>query len=564
MFYPPGFASGQALFALCAANHYIGAIPRFTEHRMNALTAPAPAERLLPYQTRRTFAIISHPDAGKTTLTEKLLAASGAIQQAGAVRGRANQRATRSDWMEIEQQRGISITSSVMTFEHLGLTFNLLDTPGHSDFSEDTYRTLTAVDAAIMVIDVAKGIEAQTLKLFEVCRLRDIPIITFANKVDREGKDPVEILDEIASTLALDVSPVVWPLGGGIDFKGIVDLVGKVVKAPNGEIIRHFESVDDLLLDDSLTADQFVRASLENLELARAGYPEFDLETYQAGHLTPVIFGSALKAVSVPELLRALGDWAPAPRPQPAEPRPIEPSEPKVTGFVFKVQANMDANHRDRIAFVRLSSGSFRRGMKLRNVRTGKDLAVTNPMFFFGHDRELAEEAVAGDIVGIPNHGTLSVGDTLTEGAMIKVTGIPNFAPEIIRRVRLTDPIKAKQLSKALSDLAEEGVAQVFRRMIGADWIVGVVGQLQLEVLQARILKEYNVPITFESLNFEMARWIGCDDRKELDRFIAATRMELAEDKDGDPVYLAQSAWWLQRTQKDWPKIQFFATKERH
>jgi peptide chain release factor 3 len=526
---------------------------------MNVHASP---KKLQPYQTRRTFAIISHPDAGKTTLTEKLLAASGAIQQAGAVRGRANQRATRSDWMEIEQQRGISITSSVMTFEHEGLTFNLLDTPGHSDFSEDTYRTLTAVDAAIMVIDVAKGIEAQTLKLFEVCRLRDIPIITFANKVDREGKDPVDILDEVASTLALDVSPVVWPLGGGVDFKGIVDLTARVVKRPNGEVWKTFANIDDLARDNELAMDPVIMASLENLELARAGFPEFDHEVYLEGHLTPVIFGSALKAVSVAELLAALGTWAPEPRPQPAEPKPIAPDEPKVSGFVFKVQANMDANHRDRIAFVRLSSGTFKRGMRLKNVRTGKDMAVSNPMFFFGHDRELAEEAVAGDIVGIPNHGTLSVGDTLTEGATIKVTGIPNFAPEIIRRVRLADPMKAKQLAKALSDLAEEGVAQIFRRMIGADYIVGVVGQLQLEVLQARILKEYNVPITFEALNFEMARWVGSEDKKELERFITTLKMEMAEDKYGDPVYLAQSQWWLQRTQRDWPKIEFFATKE--
>ncbi|MGN6157844.1 MAG: peptide chain release factor 3 [Devosia sp.] len=531
---------------------------------MNALTQTAPATRLMPYQSRRTFAIISHPDAGKTTLTEKLLASSGAINQAGAVRGRANQRATRSDWMEIEQQRGISISSSVMTFEHDGLTFNLLDTPGHSDFSEDTYRTLTAVDAAVMVIDVAKGIESQTLKLFEVCRLRDIPIITFANKVDREGKDPIAILDEIADTLALDVTPVVWPLGQGVDFKGIVDLVGQRVRSPTGELLKEFHNPDELLNDATLTADPVIKASLEALELARIGYPEFDLATYRAGHLTPVIFGSALKTVAVPELLRALGAWAPEPRPQPAEPHAINPNEPKVTGFVFKVQANMDANHRDRVAFLRLSSGTFQRGMKLRNVRTGKDLAIANPMFFFGHDRELAEEAVAGDIVGIPNHGTLSVGDTLTEGATIKVTGIPNFAPEIIRRVRLSDPIKAKQLSKALSDLAEEGVAQVFRRMVGADYIVGVVGQLQLEVLQARILKEYNVPISFESINFEMARWVRADDKKELDRFISAQKLEFAEDKDGDPVYLAQSAWWLARAQRDWPKVEFLATKERH
>ena len=532
---------------------------------MNALTpAQTAATRLLPYQSRRTFAIISHPDAGKTTLTEKLLAASGAIQQAGAVRHRANQRATRSDWMEIERQRGISITSSVMTFEHQGLTFNLLDTPGHSDFSEDTYRTLTAVDAAVMVIDVAKGIEAQTLKLFEVCRLRDIPIITFANKVDREGKDPLVILDEIADTLALDVTPVVWPLGGGVDFKGIVDLVHRRVLSPTGDELKTFASIDELLADPVLNGDPVIRASLETLDLARAGYPEFDLATYRAGHLTPVLFGSALKSVAVPELLEALGTWAPEPRPQPAEPAPISPDEPRVTGFVFKVQANMDQNHRDRIAFVRLSSGTFRRGMRLRNVRTGKDMAISNPMFFFGHDRELAEEAVAGDIVGIPNHGALSVGDTLTEGAQVKVTGIPNFAPEIIRRVRLSDPMKAKQLAKALSDLAEEGVAQIFRRMVGADYIVGVVGQLQLEVLQARIDSEYHVPISFEQINFELARWISSDDRKELERFISTNKLEMAEDKYGDPVYLAQSGWWLGRAERDWPAIRFHTTKERH
>ncbi|RUT34599.1 peptide chain release factor 3 [Arsenicitalea aurantiaca] len=528
--------------------------------------APATTKsaKTLPYQSRRTFAIISHPDAGKTTLTERLLAASGAIQEAGQVRGRSNKRATRSDWMEIEQKRGISITSSVMTFEHSGLTFNLLDTPGHSDFSEDTYRTLTAVDAAVMVIDLAKGIESQTLKLFEVCRLRDIPIVTFVNKVDREGQEPLDILDEIASTLALDVTPIVWPLGQGVDFRGTVDLVAGEVLSPSGEVMREFEDVDELLLDEKLNADPVIRNSLETLDLARAGLPEFDLETFRAGHLTPVVFGSALKGISVPELLAALGDWAPEPRPQPAEPTPILPSEPKVSGFVFKVQANMDANHRDRVAFVRLCSGTFRRGMKLRNVRTGKDLAIANPMFFFGATRETADEAVAGDIVGIPNHGSLSVGDTLTEGASFKVTGIPNFAPEILRRVRLTDPIKAKQLGKALSDLAEEGVAQVFRRMVGADWLVGVVGPLQLEVLAARIAKEYNVPITFEDVGFEMARWVEAEDKDELKRFITANKLELAEDKAGDPIFLAQNSWWLARAERDWPGIRFFATKERN
>jgi len=529
------------------------------------LTSPARnAAASQPFELRRTFAIISHPDAGKTTLTEKLLAASGAIQQAGAVRARRDHRATRSDWMAIEQQRGISISSSVMTFEHDGLTFNLLDTPGHSDFSEDTYRTLTAVDSAVMVIDMAKGIESQTLKLFEVCRLRDIPILTFINKVDREGHDPLQLLDEIASTLALDVTPVVWPLGQGVDFRGTVDLTTSRVLAPDGTLVRGFTSLDDLLLDDDLTADPVIKASLENLELVRAGLPEFDLPTFLAGHLTPVVFGSALKDISVAELLRALGAWAPAPRPQPAEPAPIFPADGKVSGFVFKVQANMDAHHRDRVAFVRLASGTFRRGMKLRNTRSGKELTVANPMFFFGHNRETADEAVAGDIVGIPNHGTLSVGDTLTEGiGPLKVTGIPNFAPEILRRVRLTDPIKSKQLGKALSDLAEEGVAQVFRRMLGADWLVGVVGQLQLEVLASRIASEYGVPISFESVGYELARWVKAEDKLELKRFVDANRSTLAEDKDGDPVYLAQSTWYLQRMQKDWPKLSFFATKER-
>ncbi len=337
-----------------------------------------------------------------------------------------------------------------------------------------------------------------------------------------------------------------------------------MVKRPNGEVWKTFADVDELSRDNEFAMDPVIVASLENLELARAGFPAFDHEIYLAGHLTPVIFGSALKSVSVPEMLAALGAWAPEPRPQPAEPKPIEPNDPKVSGFVFKVQANMDANHRDRIAFVRLSSGTFKRGMRLKNVRTGKDMAVSNPMFFFGHDRELAEEAVAGDIVGIPNHGALSVGDTLTEGANIKVTGIPNFAPEIIRRVRLTDPMKAKQLAKALSDLAEEGVAQIFRRMVGADYIVGVVGQLQLEVLQSRIDTEYHVPISFEAINFELARWIVSDDKKELERFISTNKLEMAEDKYGDPVYLAQSSWWLGRAERDYPKVQFLTTKERH
>ncbi len=521
----------------------------------------SPRAALEPFRTRRTFAIISHPDAGKTTLTERLLAAAGAIQSAGAVRGKAGQRSTRSDWMEMEQQRGISITSSVMTFEYDGLTLNLLDTPGHSDFSEDTYRTLTAVDAAIMVIDAAKGIESQTLKLFEVCRLRDIPIITFINKIDREGLSPLELIDEIQDKLALDLTPVLWPVGQGVDFGGYIDLIEKRVVSPQGKTLAEYDQLEDLLEIDDLVENPVFMTALETLEMAQAMLPAFDLDTFHKGHLSPVLFGSALKGVSVAELLRTLGDWGPDPRPPPALPTPIDPSDRKVTGFVFKVQPNMDANHRDRIAFVRLCSGKFERGMRLKNVRSGKDMAVSNPMFFFGNNRELAEEAVAGDIVGIPNHGTLSVGDTLTEGAAVNVTGIPNFAPEIIRRVRLTDHMKSKQMAKALTDLSEEGVTQVFRRVVGADWIVGVVGQLQLEVLSSRVAKEYGVPIGFESIGFEVARWIESDEPEELKRFIAAQKMNIAEDRNGAPVYLAQNQWWADRAKQDWPKLRFLTTK---
>ncbi len=524
-------------------------------------TAPA---RALPFETRRTFAIISHPDAGKTTLTENLLLSSGAIRLAGQVKARGERRHAHSDWMEIERKRGISVTSSVMTFEHDGLTFNLLDTPGHSDFSEDTYRTLTAVDSAVMVIDAAKGIESQTLKLFEVCRLRDIPIITFINKVDREGRDPLELLDEIAGKLALDVSPVTWPIGMGTDFRGCLDLASGRLMLPDGRPTSAGGLDDDQMVrDEELHADPVAGHALESLEIARSSLPGFDLASFREGHLTPVFFGSALKGVGVPELLRAIGAWAPPPRQQPALPLPLEPADPEVTGFVFKVQANMDRNHRDRIAFVRICSGTFRRGMKLLNVRADRELTIANPMFFFAQDRELADEAVAGDVVGVPNHGTLSVGDTLTEGRKVQVTGIPNFAPEIIRRVRPTDAIKAKQLAKALNDLAEEGVTQVFRPMIGVDWLVGVVGQLQIEVLASRIASEYGVPVDFDASGYETARWIHAQQPADLKKFMAAKRETLAEDRAGAPVFLARSSWDLQHTEKNWPAISFAATRER-
>ncbi|MEJ8574305.1 peptide chain release factor 3 [Microbaculum marinum] len=529
-------------------------------------TLEAPASKAVPqaeYKTRRTFAIISHPDAGKTTLTEKLLLASGAIRMAGNVRARGEQRRTRSDWMEIEQKRGISVSSSVMTFERDGLTFNLLDTPGHSDFSEDTYRTLTAVDSAIMVIDVAKGIESQTLKLFEVCRLRDIPIITFVNKVDREGRDPLELLDEISDTLALDVTPAVWPLGMGVDFKGLIDLnAGRLINTDGSQGRAVPSDVEALSGDNQLMADPHCAHSIENLQLALSALPDFDVEAYRGGHMTPVFFGSALKTVGVPELLQAIGDWAPAPRPQPAEPEPVSPDDENVSGFVFKVQANMDKNHRDRVAFLRLCSGTFRRGMKLKNVRAGREISVTSPMFFFAQDRETADEAVAGDVIGIPNHGTLSVGDTLSEAKPVKVTGIPNFAPEIIRRVRLSDAMKAKQLAKALNDLAEEGVTQVYRPVIGADYIVGVVGPLQLDVLATRVENEYGVPIGFEPIGYDTARWVASDDAKALKDFLDRNRSTMGTDRQGAPVFFANSKWALERAAKNFPEIRFLATRE--
>ncbi|QMW22297.1 peptide chain release factor 3 [Sandaracinobacteroides saxicola] len=510
---------------------------------------------------RRTFAIISHPDAGKTTLTEKLLLAGGAIHIAGEVRARGDRRRAASDWMKIEQQRGISVTSSVMTFERDDITFNLLDTPGHEDFSEDTYRTLTAVDSAVMVIDAAKGIEAQTRKLFEVCRLRDVPIITFVNKVDREGRDAFALMDEVADTLALDVTPLTWPVGMGGTLKGVWDFASHSLLLPGGGV-RRFAGLADPALDAAIGADE-AAAFREEAALALGGYGALDAESYRAGNQTPVLFGSALRDLTVEQLLAALALLAPGPRAQPALPAAVMPDEPEVAGFVFKVQANMNPQHRDRIAFMRLCSGRFRRGMKLKQVSTGKMIAVHSPILFMARDRNLAEEAFPGDIIGIPNHGVLRVGDTLTEGRMLNFTGIPNFAPEILRRVRLLDPTRSKQLRGALTDMAEEGVTQLFRPMIGSAWIVGVVGALQLDVLIARLEAEYNVAAEFEPSPFETARWISADDPAVLKAFVEANRSACAEDRDGAPVYLARDGWELKYTADRNPGLRFSATRER-
>ncbi|WNO54288.1 peptide chain release factor 3 [Stakelama saccharophila] len=519
------------------------------------------------FQERRTFAIISHPDAGKTTLTEKLLLFGGAIHLAGQVKARGQARRARSDWMKIEQQRGISVTSSVMTFEREGVTFNLLDTPGHEDFSEDTYRTLTAVDSAVMVIDAARGIEAQTRKLFEVCRLRSVPIITFINKVDREGRQPFELLDEIADVLALDVAPMTWPAGMGGQFEGIYDLRDHRLLQPTGGSreyggkVAQLSGLDDPKLAELLSADALARLQ-EETELAEIGYAPFDEEAYRNGDLTPVYFGSALKQFGVDSLIRSLAAFAPPPRPQPAEPEPVEPSRDEVTGFVFKVQANMDPNHRDRIAFMRLCSGTFKRGMKLTPTGHGKPISVHSPILFFAQDRELAEEAYPGDIIGIPNHGTLRVGDTMSEKAQVRFTGLPNFAPEILRRVALKDPTKTKQLRKALDDMAEEGVTQVFYPEIGANLVIGVVGQLQLEVLISRLEAEYKVAAGLEMAPFETARWISGDPAR-LKEFVEINRSAMAKDRDGNPVFMAKSAWEVGYVAERYPDITFAATRER-
>ncbi len=494
---------------------------------------------------RRTFAIISHPDAGKTTLTEHLLRAGGAIQLAGNVRAKGERRRTRSDWMAIERDRGISVVTSVMTFEYKGCVFNLLDTPGHEDFSEDTYRTLTAVDAAVMVIDAAKGIEARTRKLFEICRLRDIPILTFINKMDREAQDPFALLDEVSSSLALDTAPVTWPVGRAAEFAGTYDLRK-----------RHYNLSAELG-----QSDKRMIAVAEEIDLVHAALPEFDIEAFYQGHLTPVFFGSAIKHIGVADLLDGLAEYGPKPRAQPADTRTVQATETGLTALVFKIQANMDPNHRDRIAFARVCSGRLVRGMRLKQVRTGKTIPLHAPQFFFARDREIADEAFAGDVVGIPNHGTLRIGDTLSENEDINFVGVPYFAPEILRRVRLDDAMKAKKLRQALQELAEEGVVQLFRPQDGSPPMVGVVGTLQLDVLQARLGAEYGVRIGFEETPYQMARWIS-GDKLKLARFIETQRSAMADDVDGDPVFLATSTFMLRRTAEGNPDLTFRDIKD--
>ncbi|MEL6678034.1 MAG: peptide chain release factor 3 [Pseudomonadota bacterium] len=515
---------------------------------------------------RRTFAIISHPDAGKTTLTEKFLLYGGAIQMAGQVRAKGEARRTRSDFMQMEKDRGISVSASAMSFEFGDYWFNLVDTPGHSDFSEDTYRTLTAVDAAIMVIDGAKGVESQTQKLFEVCRLRDLPILTFCNKMDRESRDTFDIIDEIQENLAIDVTPASWPIGVGRDFLGCYDmlhdrleLMDRADRNVKAESIA-IEGLDDPRLDDLIPAD-LLETLREEVEMARELLPAFNRQDFLDGTLTPIWFGSAINSFGVQELMKGIGDFGPEPQVRPAAPRQVGADEKKVSGFVFKVQANMDPKHRDRVAFVRLCSGHFKRGMKVHHVRTKKPMAVSNPVLFLASDRELAEEAWAGDIIGIPNHGQLRIGDALTEGEDLRFTGIPSFAPELLQTCRAGDPLKAKHLDKALTQFAEEGAAKVFRPNIGSGFIVGVVGQLQFEVLASRIELEYGLPVRFEPTQYTSARWVSGPQDK-VDAFVNANKGQLATDTDGDPVYLTRLQWDIDRVERDYPDLTLSATKE--
>jgi len=527
-------------------------------------SAPLPPE----IARRRTFAIISHPDAGKTTLTEKFLLYGGAIQMAGQVRAKGEARRTRSDFMKMEQDRGISVSASAMSFEFGENWFNLVDTPGHADFSEDTYRTLTAVDAAIMVIDGAKGVESQTRKLFEVCRLRDMPILTFCNKMDRESRDTFDIIDEIQENLAIDVTPASWPIGMGREFLGAYDMLNdrlELMDRADRNVKAESISIDGL--DDPRLADHIPAELLsqlrEEVEMARALLPAFDRQAFLEGTMTPIWFGSAINSFGVRELMHGLANYAPPPRAQPAADRTVGAEEPKVTGFVFKVQANMDPKHRDRVAFLRLCSGHFIRGMKLKHVRSGKPMAISNPVLFLASEREIADDAWAGDIIGVPNHGQLRIGDALTEGEDLRFTGIPSFAPELLQAVRAGDPMKAKHLDKALTQFAEEGAAKLFKPEVGSGWIVGVVGQLQFDVLASRIEQEYGLPVRMEPTQFTSARWIS-GPRAVVEKFVSANKGQMAVDHDGDPVYMTRLQWDIDRVFRDYPEVHLSTTKETH
>lgn len=515
--------------------------------------------------TRRTFAIISHPDAGKTTMTEKLLLLGSAIQVAGTVKGKKGPHAT-SDWMSMEQERGISVTSSVMQFPYRERMVNLLDTPGHEDFSEDTYRTLTAVDSALMVIDGAKGVEDRTIKLMNVCRLRDTPIFSFVNKMDRDIRDPIELLDEIESVLKIEGAPINWPIGMGREFKGVYNLYTDTIHCytpGQGSVLPDDVRIDGLESDAAreLLGEEY-EDFLEEIELVRGASHAFDLDAFLAGKLSPVFFGTALGNFGVREMLDDFVQWAPAPLGRDTESRPVEPTEGKFSGFVFKIQANMDPRHRDRIAFMRLCSGRYAKGMKMKHVRIGKDVKIADAVTFKAGERVLVEEAVSGDIIGLHNHGTIQIGDTFTEGEALQFTGIPHFAPELFRRIRLTDPMKSKQLQRGLQQLSEEGSTQVFAPLRSTDLIVGAVGQLQFDVVAYRLQDEYKVEAIYEPVNVYTARWISCDDARKLEDFRKKAEEHLSVDGGGHLTYLAPTRVNLSLMEERWPDLEFRATRE--
>jgi peptide chain release factor 3 len=519
---------------------------------------------------RRTFGIISHPDAGKTTLTEKLLMFGGAIQMAGAVKARKASRHATSDWMKIEQERGISVASSVMKFNYQAngrdFDINLLDTPGHQDFCEDTYRVLTAVDSAMMVIDSAKGVETQTEKLMEVCRMRNTPIVTFINKLDREGMEPLDILHDIEEKLQIECTPLSWPIGMGKSFKGVYNLHKKELNlfragAETSDFeTLHIDDLNDHKLDEALGAQ--ANELREEIELLEGAADPFDLEYFLAGSQTPVFFGSAINNFGVRELLDAFVELAPAPGPRQAMERTVHPEEDGFSGFCFKIQANMDPAHRDRIAFFRICSGKFEKGMNVRHHRIGKNIKVPNATIFMAQDRAHVDNAYAGDIIGIHNHGTIKIGDTFTTKERLKFTGIPNFAPELFRRIRLKDPMKRKHLHKGLIQLSEEGAVQVFKTRLGGDYILGAVGALQFDVTVARLKAEYRVDADYVATDFQAARWITSEDEQKLAEFCKSFDAALAEDADGFLAYLAPGAWKLNYTEEQWPAITFHKTRE--
>ncbi len=515
---------------------------------------------------RRTFGIISHPDAGKTTLTEKLLLFGGAIQLAGSIKGRKAARHATSDWMELEKQRGISVTSSVMQFPYRNCIVNLLDTPGHEDFSEDTYRTLTAVDSALMVIDGAKGVEERTIKLMEVCRLRHTPIMTFINKLDRESREPIELMDEVETVLKIRCAPVTWPIGSGRRFKGVYHLADDSVhffspqhggKIQEGVVIRGLDNPEL----DAVLGEQAPELRAE-IELVKGASHEFNTDQYRRGEQTPVFFGSAINNFGVRELLDNFIQYAPPPCARETTTRVVDPEEAPFTGFVFKIQANMDPKHRDRIAFFRITSGKYSKGMKMHQVRLDRDVQIANAITFMAREREQVDSAYSGDIIGLYNHGTIQIGDTFTEGEDLKFTGIPYFAPELFRRVVLRDPLRMKALQKGLDQLSEEGATQIFRPLVSNDLILGAVGALQFDVVAYRLKHEYGVECTYDSIDVATARWVECDDPKKLEEFRKNSELRLALDRAGNLTYLAPTLVNLQLTTERWPQIRFLATRE--